>query len=360
LGHAAEQRLILRKAAAFYASLRHALSTNRNYSSHALNYTTFAVLHGHTPILPITDDALSEYLIWANQTAKPASLRIYMTGLRTLSLDHGFPWPHLSSRHETFGVYQALKRYHGTPAQPKLALELGHFMKFRRIIDSAPDSERPMWICWWAAALTAFFLMLRKDNVTIKKADTFHDGAHLCVKDFKPEGRKSGTTVSWHSAPGTIKAVVVTIRKSKTNQFHERSHPVALAAIEGSPLCPVEALRQQFLLTRGLHKDAPAFQVVQHNLVAPMTHQTFVSLLHGLLTDIGLVPTEFSGHSFRRGGATLAYQLTQDEALVAYQGDWSSLAVRGYNQRSTNALLTLPRIMANHIAEGGLGDPVPV
>jgi hypothetical protein len=32
---------------------------------------------------------------------------------------------------------------------------------------------------WWAVALVAFFLMLRKDNVTVQKADSFNNGAHL-------------------------------------------------------------------------------------------------------------------------------------------------------------------------------------
>jgi hypothetical protein len=53
-------------------------------------------------------------------------------------------------------------------------------------------------------------MMLRKDNVTVQKADSFNNGSHLCVGDFYPKNGK-GT-----DPPGTITYVTVIIRQSKT------------------------------------------------------------------------------------------------------------------------------------------------
>jgi hypothetical protein len=67
----------------------------------------------------------------------------------------------------------------------------------------------PKWRAWLVAALVAFLLMLRKDNVTMQKADSFNNGSHLCVGDFYPKGGK------WTDPPGTITSVTVIIRQPK-------------------------------------------------------------------------------------------------------------------------------------------------
>jgi hypothetical protein len=69
--------------------------------------------------------------------------------------------------------------------------------------------------------------------------------------------------------------MVITLRKSKTNQFNEREHKVALNAIHGSGLCLVEALRAMFLHTSTLPKTALAFQIVGNGLVKPLVHSMF-------------------------------------------------------------------------------------
>jgi hypothetical protein len=93
-----------------------------------------------------------------------------------------------------------------------------------------PAKRQGSWRAWWVAALVAFFMMLRKDNVTVQKADSFNNGSHLCVGDFYPKNGK-GT-----DPPGTITYVTVIIRQSKTNQSKERLHVVALPCIKNSIL----------------------------------------------------------------------------------------------------------------------------
>jgi hypothetical protein len=357
---AAAQITALTNAKNFYALHLHAMSTQTNYANHAKAFLGWAVVYNKFPVLPITDEVLSDYIIWASQSAQACSIRVYLAGLRSFVLDNGYEWTPLHQCRLAYSSYMAVKRLHGTPPEPKLALEIEHLMAFRKLIDAAlmgnnaTDSLAMIWLAWWAAAMVAYFLMLRKDNVTVQKATAINDGAHLRLGDFRP------TNGTWTDPPGTIQTVIVTIRRSKTNQFQNREHTVALCAIPGHILCPVEACRRVFVHTMLLPLSTPAFQVMTPGGNTALTHEVFVGLLHGLLTDMGLDPKAFSGHSFRRGGATLAFRLVNDEALVAHHGDWASIAVRVYRQHSTNSIHRLPRIIATHIANGGTGDPVPV
>jgi len=79
---------------------------------------------------------------------------------------------------------------------------------------------------------------------------------------------------------------------------------------------------------------------------SPLTHGTFVRKLKELISRIGLDPTKFSGHSFRRGAATLAFTLTGSHELIMSLGDWTSNAYLGYKQVSDQSRCVLPRLMA--------------
>jgi hypothetical protein len=55
----------------------------------------------------------------------------------------------------------------------------------------------------------------------------------------------------------------------------------------------------------------------------------------------------YSGHSFRRGGATFAFRLEMDPFLVKRMGDWVSDAYMGYIEHHTpQGLVRLPRSLA--------------
>jgi len=58
---------------------------------------------------------------------------------------------------------------------------------------------------------------------------------------------------------------------------------------------------------------------------------------------IGVDPAKYSGHSFRRGGATFAHRLGVDPLLIKRMGDWRSDAYRRYIDHNT--------------PEGGPGPP---
>jgi hypothetical protein len=76
-----------------------------------------------------------------------------------------------------------------------------------------------------------------------------------------------------------------------------------------------------------------------------------VETLRFCLGRIGVNPTEFSRHSFRRGGATFAYRMGVSPLLIKLMGDWSSDAYMIYIDHTTPSdLARLPRALAKAIA----------
>ena len=73
----------------------------------------------------------------------------------------------------------------------------------------------------------------------------------------------------------------------------------------------------------------------------------FVETLRRCLYEIGIDHTRYSGHSFRRGGATFAFRLGMDPLLIKRMGDWMSDAYMGYIEHHTpEGLVCLPRSLA--------------
>jgi hypothetical protein len=57
-----------------------------------------------------------------------------------------------------------------------------------------------------------------------------------------------------------------------------------------------------------------------------LTHSSFVGRFKTELSHIGMDSSRYAGHSFRRGGATFAFQCGASPAQFKEQGDWKSSA----------------------------------
>ena len=75
-----------------------------------------------------------------------------------------------------------------------------------------------------------------------------------------------------------------------------------------------------------------------------LTHVTFVESFRRLLKRVGVDPVGYSGHSFRRGGASCAFQAGVPGELVQLHGDWRSDAYLRY--------LTVTQRMRSFISHG--------
>lgn len=318
--------------------MAHAGNTRKAYASHVKAYVGFCIFFDFNP-LPASDIALSQFLVFQSQTVNPSSLQTYMSGIRAFHLDHGFTWPHVSTRPVIFRTLQGLKRVCGAPAKPKLAITLEHLLKFREFL----NFDDPNDVMWWGAALTAFFCALRKDNVTVEKASSWNSRANLTRGDFAPK-------YGW--ARVLEGPLWVRLRHSKTNQQGAKCHLIPLIPIRGSPLCPVSAVVRALGLQANLPANsAPFCQFSGGGESTPLTHGSFVRRFKVLVSSIGLDPNDYSGHSFRIGAATLSFSLTSKHELIKAHGDWASDAYLAYNRMSVQTRCLLPSLLALHAAK---------
>jgi hypothetical protein len=291
-------------------------------------------LYFELPILPATDLSLSQFLVFQSKSCTPASLQVYTAGIRSFHLDNNFPWIHVSARPVVHRTMMGLKRLYGQPSTPKMAISIGHLLSMRGFLNLSDKNDAH----FWAACCTAFFGCFRKDNITTEKSGSFNASANLARGDLLPElGYERSLFSTWW----------VRVRHSKTNQHHSKVNFVPLIAQPGSPLCPVAAVVTAFSCNPNADPNTSAFcSFDSEGFASPLTHGTFVRRLKELISAIGLDPLRFSGHSFRRGAATLAFSLTGNHELIMSLGDWRSNCYLGYRQVSDQSRCVLPRLMA--------------
>ena len=142
--------------------------------------------------------------------------------------------------------------------------------------------------------MVGFFGMLRKANVSSKWANSFDPNRCLTRDDLV---WIEGTDALW-----------IRSRFSKTNQARARTQYVPLQNT-GGPLCPRSAVHahiSDFPDMAAQGEPQPAFMYEVKGKRKALAHTFFVKTMKQMLEYIRERPMDFSGHSLRRGGATLA------------------------------------------------------
>ena len=133
---------------------------------------------------------------------------------------------------------------------------------------------------------------------------------------------------------------------SKTNQFGDRTHIVPLIPIKDSCLCPVSAYNNMVAKVPA-SQDSPVFLFKSSKKsTKPVTYNQFQTFFKSLLPLIGLDPQNYSSHSFRRGGATWAFQNNVPGELIKNHGDWASSAYLLYLDLSLQKKLDVSKAMS--------------
>ena len=92
--------------------------------------------------------------------------------------------------------------------------------------------------------------------------------------------------------------------------------------------------------------NAPAFTYGKGKFI---DYRQFTSKLKQALGRAGLNPDLFSGHSFRRGGASFLFSVGASQLMVQVLGGWSSLVYTRYLFMSEQDRLDAQMLMANAI-----------
>ena len=291
-----------------YRGMTYAPSTQQTYKVHYKSYLVFCDYIGVSPV-PASSTTLCRYAVFLARSLKYSSVRQYLNIVRLLHLDWGLENP-MKNNFSLDCVLKGIRRGLGDkparkrPITPELLLAILAKLNLDCPFDSGV----------WAACLIMFFGLLRRSNVLSQSLRTFEKGKHLSRNDcvFSATGMR------------------VTIRWSKVIQYKDRTVGIDFPRVRDSTLCPVAATFRAFQLSASAPPDGPAFMVPHANILSPLTPSAFVKKVKLCLKDSGIDHSQFSGHSFRRGGASWAFNVGIPMETIRQLGDWRSYACLAY------------------------------
>ena len=183
-----------------------------------------------------------------------------------------------------------------------------------------------------AIFLVSFYGFLRMSNIAPHSAQKFHPCTHFLRKDliFGPPG--AHLIMKW----------------SKTLQSPKSYHIVQLPSISNPFLCPVSALKA-LLQSRPLPPTSPLFATIYHPH-GQVIDTVVRDALKTVLKHRGFSPSAFPFHTFRRSGATFAFDHNVQLQNIMSHGTWRSSAVWSYIQQSSLSSSVVPLTFARHIS----------
>ena len=161
-----------------------------------------------------------------------------------------------------------------------------------------------------AAFLLSFFSFLRISNLVPHTISSYDSLKQLARGDiiFAPPGAH------------------VIIKWSKTLQFADKIKILKIPSLDSSPLCPVAALKT-LLKSSPKGKNLPLFQVQCFGKWVPLTDTRLRKQLSKILKFLQLQDKNITFHSFRRSGATWAFNSNIPMHHIQSHGTWTSEAV---------------------------------
>ena len=282
-------------------------STRATYRSQQRLYLQFCDLAGLNPV-PLSQANACRYIAFLSQRLAYNSVKLYINVVRIMHLEAGHANP-FSNSWIVDTLLKGTKRVLGAAQKQKLPITPQILLRLFPLIDFSSSFD----VTFWAACLVAFFSFFRRSNLLVKSMSSFDPNLHLCRRDasFSSEG------------------VTLEVRWSKTIQYRERVLHVPLPRIPFSPLCPSQALLLSLRLSISPN-DGPLFTFSGPRGWAPLSGNLFNQKLLQLLARLNLDPSLYSGHSFRRGGASFALECGLPTEVIQAQGDWASNAYQLY------------------------------
>ena len=254
----------------------------------------------------VSTKVLSLYAQFLSRSFKSVeSIKNYLSGVKTMHYILGYTTVNINdfmlslcikgiSRLNPYCVKQA------KPITPNILIRMYSLLNFSKLIDTV----------YWCLFLFAFFLFARKSNLVPNSASDSKEGKYLLHRNVYFKGE----------------ILIVEMLWTKTIQFGERKLLTPLIPINGSILCPILAYKSMCEKVK-VKGDAPLFSLSSTKFI---TYNSYQRKLKELISKLNLDPSEYSSHSFRRGGASFAFESGVSADLIQHHGDWKSDAYKRY------------------------------
>ena len=327
---------------AHYRANALAPSTTKSYSSQIKKYVNFCKMVGTAPV-PAHPTTLARYIAYLARTLKYQSVRVYLAAIRYIHLDAGLTNPFQDNFFLT-SILKGVRRSLGEHIIQKRLITPDILLGILQTL----DLTNSLHASFWSACLLLFFTLRRKSNMFAPSTTAFNPTKHLTRQDVR------------YLATGDWTGLILVSRWSKTIQFRERTLETPVPALPNHPLCPVTATARAFSLAPSDDPQGPALLYTTNGQTKTLPYTTFLSLLKKSLTTVLGDATEYTAHSFRRGGASWALQQGIPSEVVRLLGDWQSMAYLAYLQvplvHRCSALMTFSQNLPTTSSFSGFGN----
>ena len=294
----------------------------QNVLSHLRQLSIFCVAFCE-PFLPVSRNALLGFIELMSRTSSHDHIQHVLASISFLHKCKGAEYP--GDSFEFHVLLRGLKRKLARPKKQALPITPEILILMYQYVDIKNQSS----LAHWPAFLFALRLLYRKSSVAPKSWTAFNS-----ARDFSRE-----------KAVITGNVILVYQNHSKTDQFMANTRVIPLLASSIRALDPV--FHYSELVKKNLVPgNYPAFTFIESGKLRCVTYSSFTSYLKLLLRQIGLDPDRWTGHSFRRGGASLLYRLGLDPVTIQACGDWKTDTFLKYLEVNFDRLWFAQRTMA--------------
>ena len=307
-------------------SYRYAKSSAQNVIS-AIRQYLFFTNYFHLQQVPASVDTLVCFLEFMARTSGYGHIKHLHSSVKFLHEALNFKFPVNNFQLDT--TLQGLKRrlsnvpFQVLPLTPQILRRMFSF------IDTNNPEDRAL----WASYLASFYGLLRKSNA-VPESSKFDPRKVLVRRNIFVDNDNN--------------MVYLYIGFGKTNQFGGRDTIIPIPGNSDSALDPVRHLSAVLAHGNG-SEDSPAFSYGPGKFIS---YSKFTSRLKELLKKAGYNADLYSGHSFRRGGASFLHACGGDALMVQSSGDWSSQCFTRYLYLSESERLKAQSLISVAISNG--------
>ena len=307
-------------------SYRFAKNSTKNMVSNIRSYVFFTT-YFNLPLLPAKPMDICRFLELMALTSGYGHIKNLLSSLQYLHEAYNFSFPSNDFNLDT--TKQGLKRRLAKTPFFVMPITPGILKKMFTFLDLSKMSD----LALWCSYLVAFYGLFWKANV---------------VPESSPPDTQETMSRSNIHLDRESKTVYIHVTFSKTIQFCQRDLFIPIPSNDDPAL---DLFRHMERLMDKVHAStsAPAFSYSSSGFV---TYKVFTERLKLLLSKAGLSPNLYSGHSFRRGGASFLHKVGGSILQIQAAGDWSSQCFTRYLYLSTEERLAAQHLMSSALSTG--------
>ena len=269
--------------------------------------------------MPATGEVLCLFATWLFVAARAhtaQSVRNYLSAVRTCHRANGFECPTPSSFSPLSLTIRGLERKFSTPVRKMAPITPNILEALVQYPNDLFGTEWKIFTVIRSLYIHLFFSMLRLDNMVPQSTGSFDPVVQLV----------------WGRVVQLGPGVVIRAIHTKQIQDRRRTLEIPLVAKSGSQVCPVTAFHNLLNIPgypRG--EQDPVYNIPGKNGGwVPLSRFQVVSVLEAQIKKLGLDPTLYRPHAFRRGGIQLAVRLVSNFELIRIHSDHASDAIEAY------------------------------